>query len=546
MPNHNNPSDTSKKRQTPKHGAPPPSRSETARKLALARYREKNKVLLREKALERKARHHLKVLEDPQAAAAAAIQKRLQDANYRAKHRGILKMKAALRREDEYWRQHHAHRPTAEKRDYKTELMILEDDRWLNAMPPHRRQGASGVAVPLALVLHLHHPKCQRRTTTATPTIHRDPIWDPSTATGLWLVTSQDVLAPGPGVYTSWEACSAICEGVSGAGAVFYNTELDCYAAWHARCRLGEHAHPAEPQTPRRGPDHLATDALIFKDLHFAVRGGETIYSDLGAAVAHYQKVQSDGDKAELLATQNYMKALYFARGANEWTAERLALETSSETRDRSVVPRLAAPCPAPAADSPAVKKKAAMAADSPAAQREAATASRLAAIEASVVAAKEEKEKKQRAKASRLAAIEAVAVSERIQEEKERELASKRRTIISEYLASTPFPSKPSPFKPPRFKPSSSTSSVSTPTTPTPSKPFKASGFSTPIKIGGRVAERTPKSNLKGKGPLDGNESDALYETLGDDELAEILLDWVEPEDRFDPRTENRPRDDA
>ncbi|KAJ7017227.1 hypothetical protein C8F04DRAFT_1279804 [Mycena alexandri] len=330
------------------------------------------------------------------------------------------------------------------------------------------------------------------------PTIHRDPIWDPSTATGLWLVTSQDVLAPGPGVYTSWEACSAICEGVSGAGAVFYNTELDCYAAWHARCRLGEHAHPAEPQTPRRGPDHLATDALIFKDLHFAVRGGETIYSDLGAAVAHYQKVQSDGDKAELLATQNYMKALYFARGANEWTAERLALETSSETRDRSVVPRLAAPwwwCGLPA---------------------------------------------------SRLAAIEAVAVSERIQEEKERELASKRRTIISEYLASTPFPSKPSPFKAPRFKPSSSTSSVSTPTTPTPSKPFKASGFSTPIKIGGRVAERTPKSNLKGKGPLDGNESDALYETLGDDELAEILLDWVEPEDRFDPRTENRPRDDA
>ncbi|KAJ7034181.1 hypothetical protein C8F04DRAFT_1183467 [Mycena alexandri] len=372
------------------------------------------------------------------------------------------------------------------------------------------------------------------------PTIHRDPIWDPSTATGLWLVTCPDALAPGPGVYTSWEACSAICEGVSGAGAVFYKTELDCYAAWHARCRLGEHAHPAEPQTPRHGPDYLATDTLIFKTLHFAVRGGEMIYSDLGAAVAHYQKVQNDGDNAELLATQNYMKALYFAWGANKWTAERLALETSSETQDRSVVPASPHPgggvaypvSPAPAADSPAAKKKAAKAADSP--QKEAAMASRLTAIEAS------------RAKAARLAAIEAVAVSERIQEEKERQLVSKHRTIISEYLASTPFPSKPSPFKAPRFKPSSSTSSVSTPSTPTPSKPFKALGSKTPIKIGGRVAERTPKSNLKGQGPLDGNESDALYETLGDDELAEILLDWVEPEDRFDPRTENRQRDDA
>ncbi|KAJ7029131.1 hypothetical protein C8F04DRAFT_1265179 [Mycena alexandri] len=370
------------------------------------------------------------------------------------------------------------------------------------------------------------------------PTFHNDPIWDASTATGLWLVTSQDALAPGPGVYSSWEVCSAVCEGVPGAGAVFYNTEADCYAAWHARCRLGEHDHPAEPQTPSRRTECPATDPFILQHLHFAVRGGETIYSDLGAALAHYQKVLNDGDKAELLATQRYMKALYFARGANEWTAERLAGEASPETRAESVVSAL--PHPVGGIAYPVSPTRAADPHPAGPTDKEIARANRLTSADPHPAGPTD----KEIARANRLASIQA-SVKE-MEEKKNRQ--AHHLTIISEYLASTPSKassSKVSPSTP--FKSAASTPSRPGPSTPsTPSKsarsPFKAAGLKTSsIKIGGRVVERTPKA----KAPANGNESDTLYDAL-DDDLTEVLADWVDPDYRFDPRSENKPRDDA
>ncbi|KAJ7027273.1 hypothetical protein C8F04DRAFT_1189709 [Mycena alexandri] len=404
------------------------------------------------------------------------------------------------------------------------------------------------------------------------PIFHRDPISDVSSATGYWLVTSQEALAPGPGVYTSCscarlrEACSAVCEGVSGAGAVFFKSDLECYNAWHERCRLGEHNHPAEPQTPTRVRTQPAITACIFETLHFAVRGGETIYSDITSAFVHYQGVVDNGGNAELLATRSYMKAFYFAQGANEWTAERLALEATPETANNlpppsSPHPRggIVYPVTPSTVDTGAGPSEAAAEEE----RKRAAKATRLAAIQAGV------EEKKQSGKAARRAALAAQQQQTDAQVEAQ-ELAdkqAKRMQIINEFLAATPpastsrsnefraktnlhSPSPPSSSKAAVFSPSPASNSKFKTGFQTPSKsasfkggsPFKPAP-SPMLKIGGRVVERTPKA--KSKGPSDGNESDALYEAL-DDDLAEVLADWVDPEYRYDPMTENKPRDNA
>ncbi|KAJ7027033.1 hypothetical protein C8F04DRAFT_1189708 [Mycena alexandri] len=98
----------------------------------------RNEDLLRDKARERMARRRLKAREDPELAAAAAAQKRVHDGSYRQK------FKDRMRRDDEYYRQHGVHHPSRQTREYEQELQIVEDERWLKAMPAHRRQGTSG------------------------------------------------------------------------------------------------------------------------------------------------------------------------------------------------------------------------------------------------------------------------------------------------------------------------------------------------------------------------------------------------------------------
>ncbi|KAJ7029130.1 hypothetical protein C8F04DRAFT_1187909 [Mycena alexandri] len=102
------------------------------------------KNLLREKARERMARRRMRAREDPKLAAEAASQRRVYDANYRAKHRDMIQLKLAMRRDDKRWRDHGARPPIAETRDYEQELLLLEDDRWLQAMPAHRRKNSMG------------------------------------------------------------------------------------------------------------------------------------------------------------------------------------------------------------------------------------------------------------------------------------------------------------------------------------------------------------------------------------------------------------------
>ncbi|KAJ7034305.1 hypothetical protein C8F04DRAFT_1260067 [Mycena alexandri] len=316
------------------------------------------------------------------------------------------------------------------------------------------------------------------------PKYHNDPVWDNMQPTGLWLVTSKDALEPGAGIYSSWDSCAAVCEGISGAGATFYKTEDECVAAWHAHCRLGKHNHPAEPQTPTRArAQRSSTTSILLDSLHFAVRGGEVIYSNLDAAFAHYRECIEDGRVAELLATRHYMKAIYFAQGANEWTAEKLLEEGTDELATSSLV----SPSPHPKGGVVYPVTPSGIYPLSPT-HAVGATPSSLYPL-SPTHAVSEQKKKKDAARAARLAAIE---------------------TALATNANPAPYAS----------------------TSRTPKTVFRAP--KKPIVIGGRVAE---------KAPTDGNESDALYSALDD---AEIFEDWVAPEDRFNPAKENGPSDDA
>ncbi|KAJ7016931.1 hypothetical protein C8F04DRAFT_1280417 [Mycena alexandri] len=129
MSGHNTISDSPPKSKKQQNRDGQPSRSAAAHRLALAKFREKCR---------------LKAREDPELAAAAAAQKRVHDGSYRQKHRNMIRFKDRMRRDDEYYRQHGVHHPSRQTREYEQELQIVEDERWLKAMPAHRRQGTSG------------------------------------------------------------------------------------------------------------------------------------------------------------------------------------------------------------------------------------------------------------------------------------------------------------------------------------------------------------------------------------------------------------------
>ncbi|KAJ7711580.1 hypothetical protein B0H16DRAFT_1745052 [Mycena metata] len=360
------------------------------------------------------------------------------------------------------------------------------------------------------------------------PLFHNKPIWG-ATTTGYWLVTCPDALAPGPGVYTSWDVCSSVCEGVSGAGGTFYATQADCYAAWHTRCRLGEHSHPAEPQTPNCAAEYPENDPLIFKDLHFVVRGGEAIYSSKDSAFTHYQKSIKEDGSAELLATRNYMKALYFARGANEWTAERFARETSPAEQNQAIVP--ASPHPGGGISYPF----------SP------ACAAPPAADSANEGKALESQRQQQRA--NRLAAIQAGLEAGRLEQEKK----SRHLEVINNYISSLPKQAQGSTSKVLPYHLPPSPSYQPPPSPATPSKcltPFTLSKGFTPKASSASKRQPTIVIRKMGKGKVpaaaaDGTDSDTLYEDL-DENLAEVLADYVDPDYRFDPRFENQLGNDA
>ncbi|KAJ7852553.1 hypothetical protein B0H13DRAFT_2359455 [Mycena leptocephala] len=60
--------------------------------------------------------------------------------------------------------------------------------------------------------------------------------------------------------------------------------------------------------------------------LNYAVRGGKVVYSAIGLAFEHYERVRLTYGSAELMGTHNYFKAVFFASGLNERDAEKSSL----------------------------------------------------------------------------------------------------------------------------------------------------------------------------------------------------------------------------
>ncbi|KAJ7727866.1 hypothetical protein B0H14DRAFT_3518739 [Mycena olivaceomarginata] len=80
------------------------------------------------------------------------------------------------------------------------------------------------------------------------PPYHLDPgeLDAPLAGRKMYLVCGTFVERPG--VYTSWPSAHAQYHHVSGATVKSYLDYNDLRAAWHARCDLGEHPHPANRQ----------------------------------------------------------------------------------------------------------------------------------------------------------------------------------------------------------------------------------------------------------------------------------------------------------
>ncbi|KAJ7019598.1 hypothetical protein C8F04DRAFT_1197515 [Mycena alexandri] len=143
-------------------------------------------------------------------------------------------------------------------------------------------------------------------------------------------------------VYGS-HAVSALTEGRR--GPLYFDRQEDSYPEWHVHCHLGEHNHPVDPepscarppfnyeqspsrtvQSPARNvPHHITPPSAALPNLHFAVCGGEVMYGRLEPTLQQYLRVSGTESTTELIATENYYKAIFFARGASEAASEQLA-----------------------------------------------------------------------------------------------------------------------------------------------------------------------------------------------------------------------------
>ncbi|KAJ7913426.1 hypothetical protein B0H13DRAFT_2326280 [Mycena leptocephala] len=199
--------------------------------------------------------------------------------------------------------------------------------------------------------------------------LHADVGFDMGTAKGFWMVTSNQCRSPGPGLYTSWRSTLAICAGIQDAEPVLHETVASALPSWYECCRMGQHAHPIDPMVvspsrqgpgaPSPGQAHSSTQYAIGADraaapttpmatrtapaavsdahlqagstLSFAVSGGEVVYSDIGPAFQHFERVRLTHGAAELMGTHNYFKALFFASGMDERNADQLGCNSSRE-----------------------------------------------------------------------------------------------------------------------------------------------------------------------------------------------------------------------
>ncbi|KAJ7033885.1 hypothetical protein C8F04DRAFT_1183635 [Mycena alexandri] len=475
----------------------------------------RNRAKLNEKARERMSRLRGKALNDPGLAKTQADMRCTHDATYRVKHKKEITFKATLRLQDLHWKKYRGRPPPTEKLDFTEQFQWFEEDRWAERMPAHLRARRKkcpptvkgvppprGNCPPTARKLS---PQPSNQSCEST----KSSGWDETISPCVWLVTDPECPSPGPGLYTSWHAVSPLTEGRQ--DPLYFDRQEDSYPEWHVHCRLGEHNHPVDPepsrarrpfnyeqspsrtvQSPARNvPHHITPPSAALPNLHFSVRGGEVVYGRLEPALQQYLRVSGTESTTELIATENYYKAISAGceRGCFGTTRSRPNRQrppprgTSSPRATTSRTPAppsrtgRSSPKPIPAPVFTAPQQQPAIRPQHRVARRD-PNSSRMRM--ASITAAMEEKDR---------------------EEKQRRSLASSaRRAVIAEALASTPK--------------------------------------------GQRGAEVGSSSKGKGKEVEEEEGEETDYDLDG--EFLEIAKDWVPSEERFDPTTENRPRDDA
>ncbi|KAJ7044330.1 hypothetical protein C8F04DRAFT_1174764 [Mycena alexandri] len=514
----------------------------------------RNQAKLNEKARERMSRLRGKALDDSGLAKTQANMRRTHDATYRVKHKKEITFKATLRLQELHWKKYRGRPPPpAEKLDFTEQFQWFEEDRWAERMPAHLRARPTVATVPtIEQTLHPHEKVSPHRAKGVPPPRGNCPPtarklspqpsnqscestkssgWDETISPCVWLVTDPECPSPGPGLYTSWPAVLALTAGRQ--DPVYFDRQEDSYPEWHVHCRLGEHNHPVDPepsrarppfnyeQSPsrtlhspaRKIPHHITPLSAALPNLHFAVRGGEVVYGRLEPALQQYLRVSGAESTTELMATENYYKAIFFSRGASEAAAEQLAaartgngdpfiasspgIRCGSLTSPISPPPRGTSPPRATTSRTPATPSRTGRSGPRPIPAPVFTEPQQQAAIRPQHRVARRDPNSSR----TRMASIRA-AMEEKDREEKQRRslASSARRAVIAEALAQTPK--------------------------------------------GQRGAEAGLSSKGKGKAVEEKEGEETDYDLDG--EFLEIAKDWVPSEDRFDPTTENRPRDDA
>ncbi|KAJ7716712.1 hypothetical protein B0H16DRAFT_1741047 [Mycena metata] len=343
--------------------------------------------------------------------------------------------------------------------------------------------------------------------------IFEHPDWDETLSPHVWLVTDLDCPAPGPGLYTSWHRVQALTEGRH--DPVYFERQEDAYPEWHLHCRLGEHNHPVDPDPLNaRLPFNygLQSPSQTFQSpartvpqpsprpptVHFAVRGGEVVYKELDKALQHYVRVSATSSTAELMATDNAYKAVFFAQGEGEATAEQLA-RSHGANADPFFTTGGVVQCGS--MSSP-------VSPPSQSTYKAATSSTSTASIPVPVFSAAQRPIcRDPNSSCTRMPSIDG-AVQERKRKEEEQQkwaTASRaRRAAIESALMST----------------------------------LKAS---TPKEVKLEVQD----FGLKGKGKVVEDDGEEMDYNL-DEDFLRVASGWVPVDERFDPRTENQPRDDA
>lgn len=299
---------------------------------------------------------------------------------------------------------------------------------------------------------------------------------------------------------------------------VYFERQEDAYPEWHFHCRRGEHPHPVDPDPSNarppfnyEQPPSTTPQSAALPGLHFAVRGGELVYNRLEPAMEQYLRLSAAASTTELMATDNPYKAVFFARGAGEAAAELLAAGRSDDNNPfvnsgpAVQCGSLTSPISPPTRGTYTPRATTSRDPATPSRTSRCATSGPVFVAHQQRPPIKQEKKhpgvRDENASRTRMTSISA-ALNEVDREAKERraKASTARRAAIAGALSSTP----------------------------------KGQGGMESGQGG------------KGKGKLvqedDGEETD--YDLDG--EFLKIASDWVPHEDRFDPATENKPRDDA